>query len=385
MGSIQRMIVNTIGVIYILHFFQWIFYTVDSFQSGTLGHGELSPSPEGMIFFLIIFGGGSLLAGILLLTVPKVGIPIAFLRSLIGIYFAILLNHFLNLGLIFTSIEGFLVFWPSAFFLISNLILLYTVLSWLRRKGKQSTSSYGAYIEREGPKLSTIFITTFILTGITFMASLFFDLFFTGQDKPLSDISQDSSTCVNKKTYYRLEEAIKEPEKICIFFSSFDNRTFPVEILSFTNLEELTLGGGISQIPPEISILKKLRRLDLQGNGLTQLPPEIWELTQLRRLALWNNQLTYLPPEIGNLSNLEKLYLGGNKLKEIPPEIGNLTHLRSLDLSENEFTGVPVEIGKLNDSLKNLLLRNNKLNLVEKIKVRVLLFRVNILGLWSSL
>ncbi len=73
--------------------------------------------------------------------------------------------------------------------------------------------------------------------------------------------------------------------------------------------------------------------LYLPDQSITELPPDIGQLTKLKELDLRGNQLTALPPEIGKLVNLKKLALGKmvslkpytqkkNMLRELPKEIG---------------------------------------------------------------
>jgi Leucine-rich repeat (LRR) protein len=95
----------------------------------------------------------------------------------------------------------------------------------------------------------------------------------------------------------------------------------------------------LTTLPPEISQLTSLQRLDLAGNQLTTLPAEIGQLTSLQRLDLRYNQLTALPRELAEL--LERglsLQLDGNPLREPLPELlqrgmnALVTYLRSLVL-----------------------------------------------------
>jgi hypothetical protein len=69
-------------------------------------------------------------------------------------------------------------------------------------------------------------------------------------------------------------------------------RTFPVQIGTMTNLEELTLAfNEIETIPASIGQLKNLKKLNLQFNKIKTLPPELYTLTQLQEINLQNNLL----------------------------------------------------------------------------------------------
>jgi small GTP-binding protein len=119
----------------------------------------------------------------------------------------------------------------------------------------------------------------------------------------------------------------------------------PPEIGEFENLIELDLSyNRLIQLPPEIGKLKNLEIINLTRNQLSQLPPEIGELKNLKSFYLTSNQLPQLPFEIRNLKNLRALYLSSNQLTQLLPEIVELKNLRALNLSENPLTSPPPEI-----------------------------------------
>ena len=70
----------------------------------------------------------------------------------------------------------------------------------------------------------------------------------------------------------------------------------------------------ISKLPPDISGLPHLKRLDLSNNKLRFLPSEIGDLIQLRELMVNNNLLRSLPYELGRCFQLQSLGLKGNPL-----------------------------------------------------------------------
>ena len=126
-----------------------------------------------------------------------------------------------------------------------------------------------------------------------------------------------------------------------------------------------------------LKIIEKARveeweELDLAGNELTELPPEIGSLVKLKRLILgkWDskkveligNNISFLPKEIGQLTALQQLYLSGNQLTEIPAVIGQLTSLQKLDLNNNKLTEIPAEIGQLTSLQELNLIRNPLVN-----------------------
>ncbi len=119
------------------------------------------------------------------------------------------------------------------------------------------------------------------------------------------------------------------------------------------------LEGGI---PPELTDLTQLTRLDLSANELTgPLPPELGGLAGLESLDLSSNDFSGpIPPELGGLASLDSLDLSGNSFSgSLPPELGGLASLQHLDLSSNLFSGpIPLEFAGLT-SLESLYLTSN--------------------------
>jgi small GTP-binding protein len=135
----------------------------------------------------------------------------------------------------------------------------------------------------------------------------------------------------------------------------------PLEICQLTNLTELELENNqLSTLPPEICQLTNLTQLHLANNQLTILPLEICQLTNLTELSLYNNQLTVLPLEICQLINLTQLHLANNQLTVLPLEICQLTNLTELSLSSNLLSMLPAEIAQLTN-LTQLSLSSNLL------------------------
>ena len=100
--------------------------------------------------------------------------------------------------------------------------------------------------------------------------------------------------------------------------------------------------------------------LDLKGKGITtrdlntilRAIIERGDCGLVRMLFLAGNQLSELPPQIGKLVKLKGLSLRGNQLSELPPQIGELVNLKGLDVSYNRLTGLPATIGELTNLKK---------------------------------
>ncbi|OMO82010.1 hypothetical protein CCACVL1_12104 [Corchorus capsularis] len=104
-----------------------------------------------------------------------------------------------------------------------------------------------------------------------------------------------------------------------------------------TNLKHVYLSDNdlSGEIPPEISLLKRLLRLDLSENNIGgNIPREISGLNRLITLRLQNNALTGLIPDFSSsLKNLKELNLTNNEFYGRLPE--NLLK----KFTEQSFTG----------------------------------------------
>lgn len=103
-------------------------------------------------------------------------------------------------------------------------------------------------------------------------------------------------------------------------------------------------------------------------------------LLAMPSLDLSDRSIVFLPPDIGMLKHLKKLCLAHNRLPELPKEIGNLTELTSLNLQDNRLEHLPEEIGKLTNltllgiSMNPLPDLDNEIFILEKLKKLQILF-----------
>ncbi|WPB73760.1 leucine-rich repeat domain-containing protein [Archangium violaceum] len=116
----------------------------------------------------------------------------------------------------------------------------------------------------------------------------------------------------------------------------------PTMIGEFTELESLWLRTtGLQQLPRELGLLGKLKKLDVSFNpALTALPPELGQLQALESLNLNRTGLTTLPDEMEQLRRLTFLDLQATELKTLPPVLFRMPWLRTLDLY---WTTIPAE------------------------------------------
>lgn len=125
---------------------------------------------------------------------------------------------------------------------------------------------------------------------------------------------------------------------------------FPPLISNLTGLRIIDLTNNILSgiIPHQISYLRHLRVLLLDGNNLHGPISDSFSLTKLRVLGLSNNSLNgNIPPSLfSNCSSLANVDLSQNFfLGEIPAEIGNCPNLWNLNLYNNQFTGqIPLSL-----------------------------------------
>jgi len=160
-----------------------------------------------------------------------------------------------------------------------------------------------------------------------------------------------------------LDAALRDPDHVYrLDLSNSGLKEFPMEVLQFRNLRELSLRqDSIRTLPEEIGLLRNLRVLDLGGNPISLLPEHFGDLVALEELTLSDDRslslerdietlsrlpklrilhlerdhLGVLPRNIDRLSALEELYLNDNDLRALPPTIQGLQHLKLLDLRGN--------------------------------------------------
>ncbi len=118
---------------------------------------------------------------------------------------------------------------------------------------------------------------------------------------------------------------------------------------------------SLNQIPKEITNLKNLTVLKINGKKLTCFPDSICKLMQLKTLVLVSAQFTTLPANFVHLTNLTKLFIDiNNKLISLPDNFGNMIKLTTIVLGKCLFTTLPYSFGKL-INLRSLKIYGNKM------------------------
>ncbi|MEL7327359.1 MAG: leucine-rich repeat-containing protein kinase family protein, partial [Pseudomonadota bacterium] len=125
-------------------------------------------------------------------------------------------------------------------------------------------------------------------------------------------------------------------------------------------IKQLKLAQGLTEFPMEIlELAETLEVLDLSGNALSDLPPELEQLTKLKIIFASNNQFTHLPEVLGKLPNLEMVGFKTNKIKEVS-EASLPSQLRWLILTDNEIEVLPNSLGE-RLRLRKLALAGNRI------------------------
>jgi len=139
--------------------------------------------------------------------------------------------------------------------------------------------------------------------------------------------------------------------------------SIPDSLANMVNMTHMILTDNLlteNDFPKTMSMMTKLRTLNLSGNQLEIIPQQILEITSLRSLYLGANCLREVTPQIRRLRRLKILYLGGNQLHDLPDDIGGLEYLCSLSLSDNKLRRLPETLSTLS-RLRVLHLHQNML------------------------
>jgi len=143
-------------------------------------------------------------------------------------------------------------------------------------------------------------------------------------------------------------------------------RHFPPEIFELADtLETLDLSGNaLSDLPSDLTCLKKLRILFCSSNQFTHLPEVLGECQNLSMIGFKANQISHIPESaiptatlrwfivtdnalnivpnaMGNCAKLQKLMLAGNQLTTLPESMANCHALELLRISANQFQTLP--------------------------------------------
>lgn len=135
----------------------------------------------------------------------------------------------------------------------------------------------------------------------------------------------------------------------------------PDNFENLSELRELRIVKGITEIPESFSNLTKLENVSIKSGTIASLPTNFGNLTALTTLDLIGNQITLLPDSFSNLDALITANFRDNELTSLPDTFGNLEALEFLDLTSNNLTTLPDSFG----NLSTLINFNAQLNNIE--------------------
>ncbi|EKX35792.1 hypothetical protein GUITHDRAFT_118067 [Guillardia theta CCMP2712] len=131
----------------------------------------------------------------------------------------------------------------------------------------------------------------------------------------------------------------------CLDLSCNNFTRLPAEVKQWTRLEVLELqaqGGGVFDLPPEMSLLSSLTRLNLGSNTLQDRCLEKFDnFVNMRTFSLHECWLTWLPKCVQSMSSLTKLELGRNNIGVFPDMLTSLGCLTYLNMTSNRLQSLP--------------------------------------------
>ncbi len=140
-----------------------------------------------------------------------------------------------------------------------------------------------------------------------------------------------------------LPDSISQLTNLRILFFAQNNFTsIPLVLGTLPSLYMLSFKSNqIDTIHPA-SLSPTIGWLILTDNKITQLPPTIGKLLKLRKCMLAGNRLTSLPEEMAHCTDLELLRIAANNLRirSLPGWLWRLPKLSWLALAGNDETGV---------------------------------------------
>ena len=126
--------------------------------------------------------------------------------------------------------------------------------------------------------------------------------------------------------------------------------------------KHLKLACGLKHFPAEIfDLADTLETLDLSGNALSDLPSDLTRLKKLRIIFCSSNQFTHLPEVLGECQNLSMIGFKANQISHIPERAIPSKTLRWFIVTDNALQTVPSALGDCS-KLQKLMLAGNQLS-----------------------
>jgi hypothetical protein len=124
--------------------------------------------------------------------------------------------------------------------------------------------------------------------------------------------------------------------------------------------KRLDLSCGLTRLPGEVfDLADTLEVLNLSGNQLTDLPPDMGRLKKLKIVFGSNNLFTHLPESLGECESLEVVGFKATRIRHVPAQ-ALPPKLRWLILTDNAVERLPDALGE-RPALQKLMLAGNRL------------------------
>jgi leucine-rich repeat protein SHOC2 len=115
----------------------------------------------------------------------------------------------------------------------------------------------------------------------------------------------------------------------------------PAELGNLRNLQNLSLGYDIPEIPSWVWTLDNLETLSICNDSIESIPAEIAGLKRLRELRIYSEKIARLPKEIGEKLPLTGLNLQCPKLEALPDSFANLKTIKRFSFTLCNLTAIP--------------------------------------------
>lgn len=149
------------------------------------------------------------------------------------------------------------------------------------------------------------------------------------------------------------------------YFNTFSK--LPNAIGNLHNLKALLLNNiPLTQLPPTLVNLKKLKYLDISGNKMfADFPEAVYEFPMLRVLKISYNTTIkkkvkpyIIPDEITQLGELRRLFINGDGFAALPHALGDLPHLEQLRIARTGIQSLPDSVTR-SATLREIILFEN--------------------------
>ena len=123
-------------------------------------------------------------------------------------------------------------------------------------------------------------------------------------------------------------------------------------VASLTGLKWLRLNENRLAALPDLSGLKKLRRVYLRNNKFTQVPETLKNLPELTDIDISWNDVTEVPDWLAKREGLENLSFTHTKIRQLPADLSAWRSLKSLQLGDLDLN--PAELSRIRAALPDV-------------------------------